>query len=121
MTLETYSWVFLLFYVGMMVVFGVIGHRRVSNADDYATARGSYGPLFLALAFTSTAASGATFLGIPALAYHFGLSTMWFMFVYPIGLYTGGGGGGGGGGCLSASTLSRGLERVLVPDRSLNT
>ena len=89
MTLETYSWVFLLFYVGMMVVFGVIGHRRVSNADDYATARGSYGPLFLALAFTSTAASGATFLGIPALAYHFGLSTMWFMFVYPIGLYTG--------------------------------
>ncbi len=73
----------------MMVAFGVIGNRRVSNADDYATARGGYGPIFLALAFTSTAASGATFLGIPALAYHFGLSTMWFMFVYPVGLYAG--------------------------------
>tara|TARA_B110000438_G_C15787006_1_gene638878 strand:+ start:184 stop:1734 length:1551 start_codon:yes stop_codon:yes gene_type:complete len=89
MTLETYSWIFLFLYVAMMVVFGIIGSKRVKNADDYATARGGYGPIFLALAFTSTAASGATFLGIPALAYHFGLSTMWFMFVYPLGLYTG--------------------------------
>lgn len=89
MSLIAYSWVFLFLYVAMMVAFGVIGHRRVGNADDYATARGSYGPIVLALAFMSTAASGATFLGIPALAYHFGLSTMWFMFVYPIGLYTG--------------------------------
>ena len=73
----------------MMVVFGIIGNKRVKNADDYATARGGYGPLFLALAFTSTAASGATFLGMPALSYHFGLSSMWFMFVYPCGLYAG--------------------------------
>ena len=89
MSLIAYSWAFLFLYIAMMVAFGVIGNRRVSNADDYATARGGYGPIFLALAFTSTAASGATFLGIPALAYHFGLSTMWFMFVYPVGLYTG--------------------------------
>ena len=89
MTLEAYSWIFLFFYVAMMIVFGIIGQRRVRNADDYATARGGYGPIFLALAFTSTAASGATFLGIPALAYHFGISNMWFMFVYPLGLYSG--------------------------------
>ena len=89
MSLIAYSWAFLFLYIAMMVAFGIIGNRRVSNADDYATARGGYGPLFLALAFTSTAASGATFLGIPALAYHFGLSTMWFMFVYPVGLYAG--------------------------------
>lgn len=89
MSLVTYSWIFLFFYVAMMVAFGVIGSRRVSNADDYATARGGYGPIFLALAFTSTAASGATFLGMPALSYHFGLSNMWFMFVYPCGLYAG--------------------------------
>jgi len=89
MTIANYSWIFLSFYVGMMICFGIIGHRRVQNADDYATARGGYGPIFLALAFTSTAASGATFLGMPALAYHYGLSTLWFMFVYPLGLYTG--------------------------------
>ena len=89
MTLEAYSWISLLFYIGLMLVCGAIGQRRVQTADDYATARGSYGPIFLALAFTSTAASGATFLGMPALAYHFGLSNMWFMFLYPLGLYTG--------------------------------
>lgn len=89
MTLQTYSWISLVFYIGLMVGCGAIGQRRVKNADDYATARGGYGPIFLALAFTSTAASGATFLGMPALAYHFGLSNMWFMFLYPLGLYTG--------------------------------
>ena len=89
MTLQTYSWISLVFYIALMMVCGAIGQRRVKNADDYATARGGYGPIFLALAFTSTAASGATFLGIPALAYHFGLSNLWFMFLYPLGLYTG--------------------------------
>ena len=34
-------------------------------------------------------ASGATFLGIPGLAYTFGLSGMWIMFCYPLGAYTG--------------------------------
>jgi SSS family transporter len=89
MTLAAYSWIFLAFYVGLMVVCGAIGQRRVKTADDYATARGGYGPIFLALAFTSTAASGATFLGMPALAYHYGLSNLWFMFLYPLGLYGG--------------------------------
>lgn len=89
MTLAAYSWISLIFYIGLMIGCGAIGQRRVKTADDYATARGGYGPIFLALAFTSTAASGATFLGMPALAYHFGLSNMWFMFLYPLGLYTG--------------------------------
>ncbi len=89
MTLATYAWISLIFYIGLMIGCGVLGQRRVKTADDYATARGGYGPIFLALAFTSTAASGATFLGMPALAYHFGLSNMWFMFLYPAGLYTG--------------------------------
>ena len=89
MSLAAYSWISLFFYIGLMIVCGVIGQRRVQTADDYATARGGYGPIFLALAFTSTAASGATFLGMPALAYHFGVSNLWFMFMYPLGLYTG--------------------------------
>jgi SSS family transporter len=88
-TLATYSWICLVLYVGLMIVCGIIGKRRVKTADDYATARGGYGPIFLALAFSSTAASGATFLGMPALAYHYGLSNLWFMFLYPIGLYGG--------------------------------
>lgn len=79
----------MIMYTGVMIWFGILGQRKVKSADDFATARASYGPWFLALAFTSTVASGATFLGIPGLAYTFGLSAMWIMFCYPLGAYTG--------------------------------
>ena len=42
--------------------------NRIKNGDDFATARSSYGPIFLAFALTATTASGATFLGLPGLA-----------------------------------------------------
>ena len=89
MSLYTWSWLFLLGYVAVMAGFGVIGSRRVAGADDYATARGGYGPFLLALAFASTAASGATFLGLPGLTYSYGLSTLWIAFLYPLGIYLG--------------------------------
>ena len=89
MSLQAYSWTFMVMYIGVMIWFGILGQRKVKSADDFATARSSYGPWFLALAFTSTVASGATFLGIPGLAYTFGLSAMWIMFCYPLGAYTG--------------------------------
>ncbi len=89
MDLVTWSWVFMIAYVGVMVMFGVIGSRRVSGADDFAVARNSYGPLMLSLAFASTAASGATFLGVPGLSYSFGLPVVWLAFLYPCGIYLG--------------------------------
>jgi Na+/proline symporter len=72
-----------------MVAFGYLGSRRVAGADDFATARGGYGPRLLALAFASTAASGATFLGLPGLTYRYGMSTLWIAFCYPVGVYLG--------------------------------
>ena len=63
MDLVVWSWLFLALYVGAMVAFGFIGRERVKNADDFATARGSYGPLLLAFAFAAATASGATFVG----------------------------------------------------------
>src|SRR5690606_4710073 len=69
MALYTWSWAFLILYIGAMLVLGWLGSRRVSGADDFATARRGYGPLLLAFAFASTAASGATFLGLPGLTY----------------------------------------------------
>ena len=89
MSLITWSWLFLVFYIGGMVALGVIGQRRIAHADDFATARGSYGPLFLALAFAATTASGATFLGSPGLAYEWGLPSAWSNFLYPMGVYFG--------------------------------
>ena len=62
MSLIVWSWLFLVVYMGGMLAFGLIGRRRVHDADDFATARAGYGPFFLALAFAATTASGATFL-----------------------------------------------------------
>ena len=89
MDLATWSWIFLVLYVGAMVGFGWIGSRQVASADDFATARGAYGPLFLALAFAATTASGATFLGSPALAYEWGMPAVLGNILYPISLYFG--------------------------------
>lgn len=89
MTLYTWSWTFLVVYIGVMLGFGYLGSKRVVGADDFATARRGYGPFLLALAFASTAASGATFLGLPGLTYTYGMSTLWIAFCYPIGIYLG--------------------------------
>ncbi|MEM7466571.1 MAG: sodium:pantothenate symporter [Pseudomonadota bacterium] len=87
--LRNWGWFFLFFYVAAMLLFGYLGMRRVKNSDDFATARDSYGPLFLAFALTATAASGGTFLGIPAIGYKFGLPAMWYAVLYPLGTYVG--------------------------------
>ena len=84
-----WGWTFLTVYISLMVTFGLVGMRRVKSGDDFATARGSYGPWFLAFAMTATTASGATFLGLPGLAYKAGLPVLWYAFVYPLGVYTG--------------------------------
>ena len=73
----------------MMLYFGVVGQRKVENADDFATARNGYGPVFLAFAFAATTASGATFVGFPGIGYNAGLAVMWSVFLYPIGVYLG--------------------------------
>ena len=80
--LLTWSWVFLILYVGGMLLFGYLGQRRVKNADDFATARGGYGPFFLAFAFAATTASGGTFSGLPGIGYSYGFSSFWVLFLY---------------------------------------
>lgn len=89
MSLVAWSWLFLVFYIALMLSFGWISSRRVKNADDFATARSSYGPFFLALAFAASTASGATFLGTPGLSYAYGTPVIWSSILYPIGVYLG--------------------------------
>ena len=88
-SLRLWGWFFLALYIGAMMIFGFIGMRRVRDSDDFATARGAYGPIFLAFALTATTASGGTFIGIPALAYRTGFPALWYAFVYPLGTYLG--------------------------------
>ena len=89
MTLITWSWIFLAFYVGIMVFISLFAQRKIKHADDFATARGAYGPFFLALAFAVSTASGATFLGSPALGYEWGMASQWSNVLYPVGVYCG--------------------------------
>ena len=89
MSLIEWSWLFLVIYIIGMLCFGWVASRRIANADDFATARSSYGPYFLALAFAATTASGATFLGSPGLGYEFGMASVWGKFLYPMGVYFG--------------------------------
>ena len=53
MSLASWAWIFLIGYIGLMLGIGFAAQRKVKNADDFATARGGYGPLFLAFAFSS--------------------------------------------------------------------
>lgn len=87
--LRIWGWFFLAIYIGVMLFFGYLGMRRVKSSDDFAVARSSYGPMFLAFALTATAASGGTFLGLPAIGYKFGLSSLWYATLYPLGTYLG--------------------------------
>ena len=89
MNLTEWSWLFLGLYIALMVGIGLYAQRKIKHADDFATARGAYGPFFLALAFAASTASGATFLGSPALSYEWGLAANWGNFLYPIGVYVG--------------------------------
>ena len=67
MNIITWSWIFLFLYIALMLAIGVLGSRRVRNADDFATARGGYGPVFLAFAFAATTAAGRLSSEVPAL------------------------------------------------------
>ena len=89
MSLTIWSWVFFTLYVLGMCALGMYGARKIKDADDYAVARQSYGPLPLGLAFAATGASGATFLGMPGLAYSSGISVLLYAFCYPLGMYIG--------------------------------
>ena len=89
MSIVAWSWIFLFVYILLMMGIGVFAQGKIKHADDFATARGSYGPVFLALAFAASTASGATFLGSPALSYEWGLAANWSNFLYPIGVYFG--------------------------------
>ncbi|NIO40223.1 MAG: hypothetical protein GTO41_08520, partial [Burkholderiales bacterium] len=66
--------VFLLIFIGM----GAYGMRKTRTEEDFAVARGAYGPFLLAFAFAATIASGATFMSLPGMAYSKGFAAIWY-------------------------------------------
>lgn len=84
-----WSWIFLVGFIGLFVAMGYVGMSKTKGADDFAVARGSYGPWVLGLAVVATVASGSTFLGMPGLAYSIGFPSLWYPILYPLGAYIG--------------------------------
>lgn len=85
----TWGWGFLALYIVVILGLGYLGFRRTNSQDDYATARGGFGFLALALAYAATVASGSTFMGIPGMAYDMGFKAGYYALIYPIGIYIG--------------------------------
>ncbi len=89
MSVVTFSWIYLIFFMLLMVYLGYVGMKRTHNEEDYAVARSSYPWWILALAFVATTASGSTFMGIPGMAYSMGFKALYYPMIYPIGIYLG--------------------------------
>lgn len=87
--LQIWSWGLLGAYLVGMIALGLAARAKVASGDDFATARRSYSPLFLAFAFAATVASGGTFIGFPAIAYDAGTPVIWAIALYPAGVYLG--------------------------------
>jgi SSS family transporter len=88
-TLGTWGWIWVGVFLALFVGIGFYAMRKVKTGEDFAVARNSYGPIALAFAFAATIASGATFMGLPGLAFSKGFPAIWFPAIYPIGIYLG--------------------------------
>lgn len=79
-----WSWIFIIFFIGLMLFFGYLGLKKTNTSDDFATARSSYGPITIALVISAGIASGSTFMGMPGLAYDLGAPSLWYPLLYPV-------------------------------------
>ena len=84
-----WGWAWVAVFLALFIGIGVWGMRKTSNDEDFAVARGGYGPVTLAFAFAATIASGATFMSLPGMAYSKGFASLWYPAIYPIAIYVG--------------------------------
>jgi sodium/proline symporter len=84
-----WGWVWVVVFLTLFIGIGIWGMKKTSTDEDFAVARGAYGPVTLAFAFAATIASGATFMSLPGMAYSKGFSALWYPVVYPIAIYIG--------------------------------
>lgn len=84
-----WGWAWVAVFLALFIGIGVWGMRKTSNHEDFAVARGAYGPVTLAFAFAATIASGATFMSLPGMAYSKGFASLWYPATYPIAIYVG--------------------------------
>ena len=83
-TVVLYSWIFMAIFIIMMLGLGFLGMKKTKSADDFATARSSYGPITIALVISAGISSGSTFMGMPGLAFDIGAPSLWYPLLYPV-------------------------------------
>ncbi len=84
-----WGWIWVVVFLALFIGIGAYAMRKTKTEEDFAVARGAYGPFMLAFAFAATIASGATFMSLPGMAYSKGFSAIWYPAVYPIAIYLG--------------------------------
>jgi len=84
-----WGWGWIAVFLTLFVGIGVYGMKKTKSDEDFAVARGAYGPVTLAFAFAATIASGATFMSLPGMAFSKGFAATWYPATYPIAIYVG--------------------------------
>lgn len=84
-----WGWVWMVAFMLLFIGIGAYAMRKTKTEEDFAVARGAFGPFMLAFAFAATIASGATFMSLPGMAYSKGFPAIWYPAVYPIAIYLG--------------------------------
>lgn len=84
-----WGWIWLIAFMLIFIGIGTYGMRKTRTEEDFAVARGAFGPFMVAFAFAATIASGATFMSLPGMAYSKGFAAIWYPAIYPIAIYLG--------------------------------
>lgn len=84
--MKTLDYTIILLYIGIMIIAGVIGMKRAQDNDDYLVSGRSLPlPIFVACIATVVIGGGATF-GQTTKGYQFGISGMWMVTMFGIGV-----------------------------------
>lgn len=70
--------ILLIGYFGLVVWIGKKGNRHSSSMSGFATARGKVNPVIVGASFAASYASANLFIGVPGLAYQYGMSVLWY-------------------------------------------
>ena len=84
-----WGWIWLIAFMLIFIGIGTYGMRKTRTEEDFAVARGAFGPFMVAFAFAATIASGATFMSLPGMDYSKGFAAIWYPAIYPIAIYLG--------------------------------
>lgn len=84
--MKTLDYTIIVLYIGIMIIAGLIGMKKAKNNDDYLVSGRSLPlPIFVACIATVVIGGGATF-GQATKGYQFGISGMWMVTMFGVGV-----------------------------------